>query len=129
MAIYELRCAGGHRFEVIQSFAAKLPECPTCGSATSKVPSRFGIGGRAALPPSHDQLPQTWRGTYSGNREYLAELRTTAEARTRLEDKHPELAGDQRPVLAHEGRYETAPLRLGDTPPPRHPPHDHPHGP
>jgi alcohol dehydrogenase class IV len=29
-------------------------------------------------------------------------------------EKYPELRGDQRPVLAHEGRYHAKPLRAGD---------------
>ena len=32
----------------------------------------------------------------------------------KLEDKYPELRGDQRPVLAHEGQYHDHPLRAGD---------------
>lgn len=117
MPIYDLRCAGGHRFEVTQSFAAPLPACPGCGAATAKLPTSFGIGGgasRSALPPPPERMPQTWRGTHRGDREYVASLRRTAEARQRLEERHPELAGDRRPVLAHEGRYEQAPLRAGD---------------
>lgn len=116
MAIYELKCAAGHRREVIQSFDAPLPACPECGAATAKVPSRFGIGGAAAakLPPPPEAMPQTWRGTYEGDRDYVTGLRRTAEARRRLEDANPELAGDRRPILAHEGRYEHAPLRAGD---------------
>ncbi len=114
MPIYDLTCPGGHRTEVVQSFTAALPDCPACGAATRKVPSRFGIGGAAALPPAHDRMPQTWRGTYGGDAEYVTHLRRTAEERTRLEERHPELAGDRRPVVAHEGRYEAAPLRAGD---------------
>ncbi|GII53743.1 hypothetical protein Pth03_21320 [Planotetraspora thailandica] len=118
MAIYDLRCESGHRFEVVQSFTAPLPRCPECGAVTRKVPSTFGIGGgaaaRAALPPPAEMMPQTWRGTYGGDREYVAALRRTAEARRSLEERHPELAGDRRPVLAHEGRYERSPLRAGD---------------
>ncbi|GAA4589858.1 hypothetical protein GCM10023194_45160 [Planotetraspora phitsanulokensis] len=124
MAIYELRCDGGHRFEVIQSFSAPLPDCPHCGAATGKVPSRFGIGGSARTPPPAAMMPQTWRGTYGGDREYVTELRRTAEARRDLEERHPELAGDRRPIIAHEGRYENAPLRAGDQPPA----HTHTHG-
>ena len=45
MPIYDLRCANGHTVEVILSFTAALPPCPTCGGPTCKVPSRFGIGG------------------------------------------------------------------------------------
>ena len=116
MPIYQLRCPGGHRFEVIQSMRAPLPACAHCGGETVKVPSVFGFAGQAArsLPPPPDAMPQTWRGTYEGNREYVAELRRTAERRKALEERHPELAGDQRPVLAHEGRFETVPLRAGD---------------
>ncbi|MEU7242920.1 FmdB family zinc ribbon protein [Streptomyces sparsogenes] len=116
MAIYELSCVTGHRFEVIQSFTAPLPSCPECGGATRKVPSNFAIGGAATMPPPPERMPQTWKGTYRGDRDYVTALRRTAEARQKLEDKHPELAGDRRPVIAHEGRYEAAPLRAGDTP-------------
>ncbi len=116
MAIYELRCAQGHAFEVIQSFTAPLPPCPDCGAHTRKVPSRPALSGRgaASLPPPAEAMPQTWRGTYEGNREYVAQLRRTADQRRAVEERHPELAGDRRPVLAHEGRYAAAPLRAGD---------------
>lgn len=118
MAIYDLRCADGHRFEVVQSFSDALPACPSCGAATAKIPASFGIAGAAGatrrLPPTAEQMPQTWRGTYNGNREYVTSLRRTAEARQRLEEKHPELAPDKRPIIAHEGRFEGAPLRAGD---------------
>ena len=59
-------------------------------------------------------MPQTWRGTYEGNPEYVGQLRRQWEARQKLEDKYEELRGDRRPVLAHEGRYHGAPLRAGD---------------
>lgn len=120
MPIYQLRCPAGHGFEVIQSFTAPLPPCPECGSATAKVPSVFGFGGQAerSLPPPPEAMPQTWRGTYQGHPEYVARLRRAAERRRELEQRHPELAGDRRPVLAHEGRYESAPLRLNDPAPP-----------
>jgi putative FmdB family regulatory protein len=116
MAIYDLRCPQGHRFEVIQSFSAPLPDCERCGAPTVKVPSRPSLAGGATLPPAHDRLPQTWRGTYNGDRDYVTGLRRTAEARSRLEERNPELAGDRRPILAHEGRYEQQPLRAGDQP-------------
>ncbi|HEY0165842.1 MAG TPA: zinc ribbon domain-containing protein [Jatrophihabitans sp.] len=114
MPIYDLRCQQGHRFEVIQSFTAELPACPVCRSRAVKLPAGCALSGVAAVPPAHDSQPQTWRGTYHGDRGYLAELRAQAQARSRLEAKYPELAADQRPVIAHEGRYEAAPLRLGD---------------
>lgn len=114
MAIYELACESGHRFEVIQSFTAPLPGCPECGATTRKIPSSFAIGGTASVPPPPERMPQTWKGTYRGDRDYVTTLRRTAESRRKLEEKHPELAGDRRPIVAHEGRYEGAPLRAGD---------------
>lgn len=131
MPIYELRCGGGHRFEVIQSYAEPLPACPACGEPTRRMPGRIGLLGRAQLPPPPERMPQTWRGTYGANPEYVNELRKTAETRRLLEERHPELAGDRRPIVAHEGRYEGAPLRAGDLipPAPTHGPgHGHRHG-
>jgi putative FmdB family regulatory protein len=120
MPIYQLRCGQGHEAEVVQSFTAPLPPCPSCGSPTRKIPAPFGIAGLAArrLPPPAEAMPQTWRGTYEGDRDYLRELRRTAQRRQALEERHPELAGDRRPVLAHEGRFAAAPLRAGDPLPP-----------
>src|SRR5690606_12214157 len=128
MPIYDLRCGQGHRFAVSQSFTAPLPDCPYCGAATTKVPSRVAVTGLASAPPPPERMPQTWRGTYGANREYVAELRRTADARRRLEEKYPELAGDRRPILAHEGRFERAPLRAGDPLPGAAPSHAHAHG-
>jgi putative FmdB family regulatory protein len=116
--IYDLRCPQGHTLEVIQSLTAPLPQCPSCGASMRKVPSRFGIGGRAGVPPAPEQMPQTWKGTYDGDRDYVTSLRRTAERREAFEQRHPEVAGDRRPIVAHEGRFEQAPLRRGDPVPP-----------
>jgi hypothetical protein len=126
MPTYLLSCTDEHRFEVRQPFAAALPDC-ACGQPTRKLPTTFGVMGGAALPPPAARMPQTWKGTYGGNREYLGQLRRTAEERRGLEERHPELQGDRRPILAHEGRYEGAPLRAGDPVPPPSPP-EHRHG-
>jgi hypothetical protein len=64
-------------------------------------------------------MPQTWKGTHRGDRDYVTNLRRVADARRDLEARNPELAGDGRPVLAHEGRFEGSPLRAGDPAPPR----------
>jgi putative FmdB family regulatory protein len=116
--IYELACQGGHRSETLQAATDPLPACPACGEATRKVPSGFGVGGTATVPPSAERMPQTWKGTYRGDREYVTHLRRVADARRDLEARNPELAGDRGPVLAHEGRFEGAPLRAGDPPSP-----------
>ncbi len=127
MPIYELTCEGGHCSETLQAASAPLPACPACGAATRKVPSRFGVSGTAAVPPPPERMPQTWKGTYRGDRDYVTHLRRMADARRDLEAHHPELAEDRRPVLAHEGRFEQAPLRAGDPLPTA--PHGHSHGP
>jgi hypothetical protein len=111
--IYELRCEAGHLFEVLQPFSARLPLC-ACGATTTKVPSAFGVGASARVPPAPERMPQTWRGTYGADPEHMTTLRRTAEQRRALEDRHPELAGDRRRVVAHEGRFEGAPLKAGD---------------
>lgn len=119
MPIYVYRCAEsngdcGLRFEQLTSFDAPAPGCPGCGGATHKIPAGFSLGGRAQAGLSKEQMPQTWRGVYNGDREYLTGMRRQWDRRQRLEARHPELAGDQRPIIAHEGRYHDAPLRVGD---------------
>jgi putative FmdB family regulatory protein len=124
--IYVYGCACGLRFEKLAGFDADAPGCPSCGGETRKVPTAAGLGGRSDPGRPRELMPQTWRGTQSGDREYVTGLRRQWEQRQKLEERHPELAGDQRPILAHEGRYSTAPLRLGDPAPP--PGHGHGHG-
>ena len=132
MPIYEFKCGSGLRFERLMSFDAPAPGCPSCGGETRKVPSGLSLGGQADAGLSKERMPQTWRGTYEGNREYVTGLQRQWERRQRLEARHPELAGDQRPIVAHEGRYHGAPLRAGDpviggSPGPGHG-HGHGHG-
>ena len=88
--------------------------CPACGQTGEKIPSRVSLGGQARPGLTVEQMPQTWRGAYEGNPEYVGQLRRQWETRQKLEDKYEELRGDRRPVLAHEGRYHGAPLRAGD---------------
>ena len=114
MPIYVYRCGCGLRFERLTSFETPAPECPRCGAETRKIPAGFSLGGRADAGLAMDRMPQTWRGTYHGDREYTGQLRRQWEQRQRLEAKHPEIASDQRPILAHEGRFHDAPLRAGD---------------
>jgi putative FmdB family regulatory protein len=115
MPMYDYRCQSGHAFErLVPISEGQSQGCPVCGADSSKVPSGVAILGRASAGLSKDQMPQTWRGTYDADREYVGQLRRSWEQRQKLEAKHPELAGDQRPILAHEGRYHGAPLRAGD---------------
>jgi putative FmdB family regulatory protein len=117
--IYELACDAGHRSETLQASTDPLPACPACGAATRKLPSGFGVGGTASMPPPAERMPQTWKGTHRGDRDYVTHLRRVTDARRDLEARNPELAGDHRPVLAHEGRFEGSPLRAGNPAPPR----------
>jgi putative FmdB family regulatory protein len=91
--IYELACEDGHRPESLQASADPLPACPVCGSATRKRPSGFGVGGTASVPPPPGRMPQTWKDTHRGDRDYVAHLR----------------------------RFAGSPLRAGDPPPPEGP--------
>jgi putative FmdB family regulatory protein len=127
--LYDYRCARGHRFEAMAPLgASEHADCP-CGAAAVKVPSRITLGGVADPGRPMELMPQTWRGTYEGNREYLGELRREWGARQKLEEKYEELRGDRRPVLAHEGRFHGAPLRAGDPlPGAAAPTHAHAHG-
>ena len=112
--LYDYRCSAGHRFEAMAPLTAGSSATCRCGSDAVKVPSRVALGGVADTGRPMELMPQTWRGTYEGNREYLGELRREWDTRQKLEEKHPELAGDRRPILAHEGRFHGAPLRAGD---------------
>ncbi|MET4060329.1 putative FmdB family regulatory protein [Arthrobacter sp. UYP6] len=115
MILYDFRCPGGHRFEAgVQSMSAPNPECPRCGAATSRVPSRMNIGGVADSGPSRAQMPHSWEGIGRGHPDAVAHWRKKVERREKLEEKYPELAGDRRPILAHEGIFSGRPLRAGD---------------
>jgi putative FmdB family regulatory protein len=113
--IFEYGCDCGGTVEALAAPGAPAPPCPACRSETRKLVSRFAVGGRADAGLSQSRMPQTWKGTYGGNAEYTAILQRQWERRRRLEDRHPELAGDRRPIVAHEGRYSAIPLRAGES--------------
>jgi putative FmdB family regulatory protein len=115
--LYDYCCPQGHVFELLVPMAERArQDCPACGQASDKIPSRVSLGGHADPGRAQEQMPQTWRGTYEGNPEYLGRLRRQWDTRSKLEEKYPELRGDRRPVIAHEGRYHAKPLRAGDPP-------------
>lgn len=132
MPVYEYSCGCGHRFETLVSADAPAPACPACGGVPRRrPPSRVALTGRATLPPGREQAPRSWEQTNGGDRETILYWQRTLEQRQKLEEKYPELAGDSRPVLAHEGPYAAEPLRAqphGQAP--AHsdaPAHGHPH--
>lgn len=114
MPIYDYVCACGNRFEaLVPSHTSPAPRC-ACGAQPRRRPSAARLGGVADPGPSRDQAPKSWRSTGCGERETVAYWHQQMTRREKLEEKYPELAGDRRPVLAHEGRFAAAPLRAGD---------------
>lgn len=98
----------------VASMGADPSACPACGEGVlRRVISRVNARG-ADAGVSRDQLPTSWYGTNSGDRETIRYWHKKTVEREKVEAKHPELAGDRRPVLAHEGRFADAPLRAGD---------------
>ncbi|MGO4587584.1 zinc ribbon domain-containing protein [Paenarthrobacter sp. 2TAF44] len=115
MILYDFACQNGHHFEAgLATMASANPPCPRCGAETSRRPSRLNIGGRASAGPSREQMPRSWNAVRQGDRETIAHWHRVAERREALEERYPELAGDRRPILAHEGIFSGRPLRAGD---------------
>lgn len=115
MIRYDVRCGDGHRAEVmLASMFSDNPPCAECGEPTSRVPAMGRMVGVASAGPSRDDMPMTWHGIDKGNPEKIRAWHKAMTKREKLEDKYPELAGDRRPVLAHEGAFADRPLRAGD---------------
>lgn len=115
MILYDFGCENGHRFEDgLPNMDSAAPDCVVCGSATRRRISKVHIGGMAKAGPSREQMPNTWRAVGQGDRETVAHWHKLVRQREALEERHPELAGDRRPVLAHEGIFADKPLRAGD---------------
>lgn len=98
----------------LRSMDASPPPCPECGGDVRKVFRGVNIGGRASTGPSREEMPRSWQALRGGDKELIAGWHKKAAERDRLEERHPELAGDRRPVLAHEGAFSSQPLRAGD---------------
>lgn len=129
MPIYEYACDCGCRFDRLARIAdadRPAPACPACGAGTRRVPSAAALLGQARVPPGRESAPRSWEQANHGDQDTIRHWRRNLEQRAKLEEKYPELAGDDRAVLAHEGRYAAAPLRADDPAPPA-PPHAHPH--
>ena len=114
MIIRDLVCPDRHRFEaMLASMTSEDPAC-ACGLQARRMPSRLNIGGKASAGPSREQMPTTWNGIGQGDPTAVKAWHKAMTQRERLEEKYPELAGDRRPILAHEGAFAAAPLRAGD---------------
>ncbi len=115
MILYDFRCVERHRFEAgVASMTSPNPACPECGAETRRILSPVRIGGAADAGPSHEEMPNTWRSIGGGHPDAVAHWRKKIERREKLEESYPELAGDRRPILAHEGIFQGRPLRVGD---------------
>lgn len=113
MIVYDYRCDNGHRFEAwVDSMSAADPDCE-CGAASRRRPAAPRLRGASAGLARHE-VPNSWRGTGGGDKETLRHFHTEMTKREKLEARYPELAGDRRPVLAHEGVFHDSPLRAGD---------------
>lgn len=121
--IYDYACACGHLFEALVPDAdSPDPVCRACGGPTHRRPSAARLGGVADPGPSREDAPKSWEATNRGDRETVRYWHEQMRRRESLEEKYPELAGDRRPVIAHEGRFAAAPLRAGDPLPGAGPP-------
>ncbi len=114
MVLYDFTCAEGHRFEAgVATMASPAPPCPSCGATAQPRPAAVRLGGASAGTP-REAMPRSWEGVAGGDPSVLDGWRQVAQRREREEARHPELAGDRRPVLAHEGVFAAKPLRAGD---------------
>lgn len=115
MILYDFRCTEGHDFEAgLPSMFAEDPGCPVCRCSARRKPARIGLSGRADPGPSSEDRPHTWLQVNGGDPETVRGWQRSIEKRERLEERYPDLAGDGRPVLAHEGIFKRRPLRAGD---------------
>lgn len=115
MIIYDFKCSNDHRFEaMIDSMFSPAPDCMLCGSESRKVPTRVKIANSASAGASRDDMPNSWTGMGNGHPDAIRHWRDKMVKREKLEEKYPELGGDRRPVLAHEGIFRGRPLRAGD---------------
>jgi len=115
MILYDYRCQEcSHAFEAaVASMSAPNPPC-ACGGPTQRIITTVALGGVADTGPSRGQMPKSWQATRGGDPETIRHWHKLATTREKLEERHPELGGDRRPILAHEGIFANRPLRAGD---------------
>ncbi|HLR44690.1 MAG TPA: zinc ribbon domain-containing protein [Brevibacterium sp.] len=115
MILYDYKCASDHRFEAgVASMSSPAPACPDCGEASRRVLTTVRTSGFASAGHSREDMPKSWKGMAGGHRDAVDYWRRSMEKREKLEERYPELGGDRRPILAHEGIFQGRPLRAGD---------------
>ena len=115
MILYDFKCTSDHRFEAgVASMSSPAPDCPDCGEASRRVLTTVRTSGFASTGHSREDMPKSWKGMAGGNADAVDYWRRSMEKREKLEERYPELGGDRRPILAHEGIFQGRPLRAGD---------------
>ena len=69
MPIFVYRCECGNTFERLVARDAKAPECPSCGSATHKIPARPSVGRGAGAKSAPGDVAVPWRGAVAKGAE------------------------------------------------------------
>jgi putative FmdB family regulatory protein len=109
--VYDYACSCGTRFELmVPSWSSPAPDCPDCGTATTRRPPSPAMHGRAAPPTAMSAAPQSWEGLNNGDRDTITHWRRTVEARQEFESRNPEHREHRDAIAAHEGRFERKPL-------------------
>lgn len=104
MPLYEFHCRCGATREELRALADTAPPaCEACGAPTERVYTSFAIGGGADAGPSPRMAPMTWEETGHGDRQLVTDWRRRLEHRAGLEERHPELRVERRPLRSHEG--------------------------
>lgn len=115
MILYDYRCDSDHRFEAgVASMSAPAPDCPDCGQSSRRILTTVRTSGFASAGRSREEMPKSWKGMSGGDPGAVDYWRRSMEKREKLEERYPELGGDRRPILAHEGIFQGRPLRAGD---------------
>lgn len=115
MILYDFRCDSDHRFEAgVASMSSPAPDCPDCGQSSRRILTTVRTSGFASAGRSREEMPKSWKGMSGGDPGAVDYWRRSMEKREKLEERYPELGGDRRPILAHEGIFQGRPLRAGD---------------
>jgi len=69
MPIFVYRCECGNTFERLVARDDAPPECPTCGSATRKIPARPSVGRGSRAGSAAGDVAVPWRGPMSRGAE------------------------------------------------------------
>lgn len=89
MPIFVYRCECGNTFERLVARDAAPPECPTCGSATRKIPARPSIGRGGAGGPTAGDVALPWQGAVAKGAEGMQREVTLRDNIVAKGSEHP----------------------------------------